>query len=176
MALINIDYGSLASSEIMNKNFLYLEDKISDTSESIMTSISSILSNIATINTRLNEVTDEISDSVQKITSTVEDYKAKTKLLVNKASMIPCWENAVSIALSLDSAFTVSSNGYILLITNDNSGGNLIVNNKSIPLNDEIFTSNFVSVPVRDGDVVFCSANLNQSYFIPSIDVSVENF
>ena len=29
MALINIEYGSLASSETMNKNFMYLDDKIS---------------------------------------------------------------------------------------------------------------------------------------------------
>ena len=45
MALENIEYGSLASSETMNKNFMYLDDKIANTAESIMTSISSILSN-----------------------------------------------------------------------------------------------------------------------------------
>ena len=43
MALINIEYGSLASSDTMNKNFMYLDDKIAESSESIMTSISSIL-------------------------------------------------------------------------------------------------------------------------------------
>ena len=64
MALVNIEYGSLASSEIMNKNFIYLDDKIAESSESIMTSISSILSNIATINTRLNDISENITDSI----------------------------------------------------------------------------------------------------------------
>ena len=47
MSLINIEYGSLASSEVMNKNFLYLDDKIAESNNSIMTSISSILSRLS---------------------------------------------------------------------------------------------------------------------------------
>ena len=62
MALINIEYGSLASSETMNKNFSYLDDKISETSDAIMTTISSMLSSIATINSRLSEITGDIVD------------------------------------------------------------------------------------------------------------------
>ena len=44
MALINIEYGSVARSDVLNKNFLYLDEKIADTNNSNATSISSILS------------------------------------------------------------------------------------------------------------------------------------
>ena len=81
MALINIEYGSLASSETMNQNFIYLDNKIAESSDSIMTSISSILSNIATINTRLNEITENMGDSINSLNAVLEDYKSKTKLL-----------------------------------------------------------------------------------------------
>ena len=77
MALIDIEYGSLASSETMNKNFTYLDDKIAETSESIMTSISSILSNIATINSRLNDITESMDGSMDVLTSSLDDYKIK---------------------------------------------------------------------------------------------------
>ena len=36
MALDNIEYGSIASSEIMNKNFSYLDNKIAETNVSII--------------------------------------------------------------------------------------------------------------------------------------------
>lgn len=35
MALTEIEYGSLASSDVMNKNFEYLDNKISDVSENL---------------------------------------------------------------------------------------------------------------------------------------------
>ncbi|MBR1776324.1 tail fiber protein [bacterium] len=50
MALIRIDYGALASSEVMNNNFDYLEEKITDVAESIITNNSGVYSNIASIN------------------------------------------------------------------------------------------------------------------------------
>ena len=45
MALINIEYGSVARSEVLNKNFLYLDEKIADSNTSTATNISSIFSN-----------------------------------------------------------------------------------------------------------------------------------
>ena len=37
MALTEIEYGSLASSEIMNNNFQYLDNRISSVSETVST-------------------------------------------------------------------------------------------------------------------------------------------
>ena len=83
MTLINIEYGSLASSETLNKNFIYLDKKISETTESIQASISSILSNITTINSRLNEISEVNTDTTEALSSRLEDYKSKTKILIN---------------------------------------------------------------------------------------------
>mgnify|MGYP003308186977 CR=1 FL=1 len=43
MSLINIEYGSLASSDTMNKNFMYLDNKIAESVGDIDTSIKLIL-------------------------------------------------------------------------------------------------------------------------------------
>lgn len=180
MALINIEYGALASSETMNKNFLYLDDKIADTSESIMTSISSILSNIATINTRINEITDNMDDSVESLISTIEDYKTKTKLLVNKASMVPDWKNCALITVSTDTTYKVPQNGYLLILPQASAKGELVINNTTVTLKNrnsgDDNAAQLTAFPVFDGDIVSCTVNLNSVYFLPSKEVKLDDF
>ncbi len=180
MALIDIEYGSLASSETMNKNFMYLDDKIAETSETIMTSISSILSNIATINTRINEVSESIEDSEEMLTSRIEDYKTKVKLLINKASMVPDWANCSTITISSNTSYTVSSNGYILILPETVGAGNLKVNNKTVTLKARVTnydnSSQLVAIPVADGDVVSTTTSVVSVYFLPVCEVSLEDF
>ena len=93
MALINIEYGSLASSETVNKNFTYLDEKIAESNESIMTSISSILSNIATINARINDISENMiafSDgNVYSIYANMS-YCAEYDASDNKNPIKPC--------------------------------------------------------------------------------------
>ena len=88
MALENIEYGSIASSETMNKNFSYLDNKIAETHESIMTSISSILSNIATINSRLSDLSEGIDNTSENLENKLEDYKLKTKKSFKNDSLL----------------------------------------------------------------------------------------
>lgn len=180
MALIDIKYGSLASSDTMNKNFIYLDDKIADTTESIMTSISSILSNIATINSRLNEISDGMDDSIEKISSTLEEYKTKTKILVNKASMVPDWKNTSAIAVSPNVIYTASSNGYVLMFAKTNASGNLTISNKVVPLkrNDSPYDNNtqLMVIPVCENDEISSDVALDNIYFVPKVDVSLEDF
>ena len=180
MALINIEYGSLASSEIMNKNFMYLDDKIADTSESIMTSISSILSNIATINTRLNEISENMSDSVQNLVNSIDETKTKTKILVNKACMVPHWENSSMVNLSVNSPYTVKSNGYVLILPETAGAGNIIINGKAVTFKTRASIydngSQLVAIPVADGDIVSTTIGLSSVYFLPVCEVNLENF
>ncbi len=56
MALITIDYGALASSEVMNNNFSYLNQRISDVSDTVVTNNSSMLSNISTLSNLITEI------------------------------------------------------------------------------------------------------------------------
>ena len=180
MALINIEYGSLANSETMNQNFMYLDEKIADTSDSIMTSISSILSNIATINSRLNDISGNVEDSFENIHSSLDEYKTKTKLLVNTASMVPDWKNCISVVISNDNAYTVPSNGYLLLLPVSSVKGNLTINNKVVVFKNRANSydnaSQLVSVPVADGDVVSSDVAFDNIYFLPSKEVSIADF
>ena len=177
MSLVNIKYGSLASSETMNKNFMYLDNKISDTSESIMTSISSILSNIATINTRLNDISENVDNSIESLMSKIEDYKTKVKILVNRASMVPDWANS-SILDGL--RHTISSNGYLLILPAINAAAEISINGKTFYFKSWI--SNFDNgnqlavIPVNKGDIITYSTTVNNIYFVPSMEINIENF
>ena len=180
MALIDIEYGSLASSDTMNKNFIYLDNKISETSDAIMTSISSIFSNIATLNSRINDVTENLEDSVEGLKATIEEYRTKTKLLVNKSSMVPNWKNCFSVNISSTSRYTVPSNGYLLLLPINTAKGNLLINNVSINFkmrtNSYDNTAQLVAFPVFSGDVVSSDVDFSNVYFLPTKEVVVENF
>ncbi|MBQ4114938.1 hypothetical protein IJD34_05995 [bacterium] len=178
MALINIEYGSLASSDTMNKNFIYLEDKIAENSESVMTSISSILSNIATINSRLADLAEDVSETNLSLNSKIEDYKLKTKLLVNLASMVPNWAECYSV--DLNSEFVAPSNGYLLIIPYSNAQGNLLVNDTEIKLkvraSSDDNAAELMSIPLYEGDRAYSTMNFNTIYFLPSKEISLEEF
>ena len=180
MALIDIEYGSLASSETMNKNFLYLDNKISDTSESILTSISSILSNIATLNARLNDMSESVGDSIESLISTIEEYKTKTKLLVNKASMVPDWKNCATVSVTTNTNYIVPSNGYLLIMPNTTAKGNLIINNSTVTFKNRISgddnSAQLVAIPVYDGDIVSTNVSFATVYFLPSKEIVLEDF
>lgn len=180
MALIDIEYGSLASSEIMNKNFLFLDNKISETSDTIMTTISSILSNIATINTRLNDLSEEINSSLKSLSSNLDEYKTKTKILVNKANMVPKWSACAEITLPVNNEYTITSNGYLLLKATSSASGTLTVNNNEIILKTRNSSydnaAELIVIPVYEDDIVKTSVALEKAYFLPTIEISIENF
>ena len=169
MTLINIEYGSIASSETMNKNFSYLEEKINNTSDSIMTSISSILSNIATINTRLSEMSELINENDSNMSSKIEEYKNKTKILVQASTMLPHWNGCCSI--TINERYSVSSNGYILIIPTETSSGTIKINSTEL-----VVSSKLILLPVKEGDVITTSLNIDRAFFLPVTEISIESF
>lgn len=178
MALINIEYGSVARSEILNKNFLYLDDKIAENSANVATDISSILSNIATINTRLNDLAENVADYVEEFNAILDEYKNKTKILVNIASMVPNWSGYVAIADITN--FTVPSNGYLILTPKNTSKGNLIINGVTVDLKLQSsaydYSSQTVAIPVKEADNIQTEMAFSYAFFLPVIEVSVEGF
>ena len=132
MALINIEYGALASSDTMNRNFSYLDDRISTTSDSISTNISSILSNIATINSRIGEVADDLLETSGDIGTTINQVKTTTNGALNSVTMVPNWSGIISI--SKPNNYTVPSNGFVLLQPQANSAGDLKVNSITVTI------------------------------------------
>lgn len=68
MALIDIEYGSLASSETLNKNFQFLQNSISDFAQVIETNKASLESQISTVNTNVN---NKLDNGLNSLTETV---------------------------------------------------------------------------------------------------------
>ena len=65
MALTEIEYGSLASSEVINNNFEYLDNKITGVSETVSVNNAAISSNIASINSSIESMSNEINESIE---------------------------------------------------------------------------------------------------------------
>lgn len=64
MALTEIEYGSLASSNILNNNFEYLDNKISGVSEDLQARDASMNSNIVTINSSLATMSGTLTEAI----------------------------------------------------------------------------------------------------------------
>lgn len=64
MALTNIEYGSIASSKLLNDNFNYLEDKIEDYSKNIATDKASLMS---LINSQIETINTQFTAKLQAI-------------------------------------------------------------------------------------------------------------
>lgn len=178
MALINIEYGSIASSDTMNKNFLYLENKVSDLSNSLNTTISSILSNIATINSRLGEITDDIQDDAESFESKIEDYRLKTRLALNNLSMLPNWNKCFALTDAEQTSYKAPKNGYLLLDPKPESKGTLTINSKVVNLKTRNGSADNAAqlyfVPVKAADIISCTLTLNGAYFLPVVEISSE--
>lgn len=180
MALINIEYGSIASSATMNNNFSYLEEKINDSNTQINSSISSILSNIATINSRLTEISESLTSSVATLESTISDNKTKTKLLVKNSGMVPNWGSCASITLTSGTPYTAEYNGYVLLLPSSSSSGSITIEEKTMTFkarsNSYDNASELVVLPVKAGNTVSTTVSFSAAYFVPAAEISVEDF
>ena len=71
MALINIEYGSLASSETMNTNFQYLDNRISTVVENSAGTSAVINSNIASLSSSLSLLSGNINTSISDINNSI---------------------------------------------------------------------------------------------------------
>ena len=170
MSLINIEFGSLASSETLNKNFEYLEKRIEENNSSIMTSISSILSNIATINSRLGEQSELINNNNSESIAKLDEYKNKTKLMIQKSCLIPHWNGC--FAITIGSLYNVKANGFILIIPEDSTDGNIKINTTTIALTNQ----SLIVLPVKENDVISTTSSINKAYFIPVTELYFEGF
>ena len=85
MALTEIEYGSLASSEVMNNNFEYLVNKISDVSENLASNVATINANIATANTSISTLGQNVNKSVEDLNiNLTEAFTNNTNNLVGE--------------------------------------------------------------------------------------------
>ena len=72
MTLVTIKYGELASSEVMNSNFKYLDDKIASLTNTVVANQSSTHSNIANINSAVSTIKENMNNDVKELQKTIE--------------------------------------------------------------------------------------------------------
>ncbi len=93
MPLTNIEYGSLASSEVMNDNFEYLDDRITTVAGNITSTASAINSNIASMNSTFTSqyegVISDIGDLENSLDDLISDFEAY--------DLTPDYEHAVTV-------------------------------------------------------------------------------
>lgn len=178
MTLENIGYGSIASSDLMNNNFLYLDNRITTVTSEINTMISSILSNIATINSRLGDISDNVQDDAKTFESKIEEYRNKSRLALNKLSMLPNWDKCFALTETEQSSYKVPKNGYLLLNPKPESKGNLKINDTTVVLKTRNASADNSSqlyfIPVKANDIAECTLTLNGAYFLPIVEISSE--
>lgn len=162
MSLTNIEYGSIASSDILNKNFSLLNNKISANNDAISAELSSVLSNIASINLKLNELSDEISDTHFTLISQINDLKNRIQNVVNEVNLLPDWSEILSIEKLTN--FNVESNGYLYLVP-QNDNASVDINGALIDILAPIF------IPVKTGDVINSTSEWNTISFLPIYNV-----
>ncbi len=69
MPLTHIEYGSLASSDTMNNNFEYLDNRITTVANNLTTTSSSIYSNIASLNSTFSQANEEIEAEIETLST-----------------------------------------------------------------------------------------------------------
>ena len=120
MPLTNIEYGSLASSEVMNDNFEYLDDRVTTVANNLTSTASTINSNIASMNstfTLQNEnIMSDIEDLNTDLSSLIADF--------NAYDITPDYTHAVTVKNSSGSgSHNINWNGWVAfdLYCNQNS-------------------------------------------------------
>lgn len=171
MALTHIEYGSVAKSDTINNNFSYLNDRITEINDTLTTTINSLSSNISAVNASLNQLSESFNSSLETLDGKIEEYKTKTKLLVNKALNIPNWSGLTTAEGSNDT-YTAPANGFYLLILSGESRSAIALNGNSINSNN----TGLIIIPVKSGDVLTAAESAYDVYFTYSAAVSIDNF
>ena len=152
MNLVEINYGALASSEVINNNFNYLDNKISDLSENIVAQNSSNNSKFANINLSIQSTNEKI-DTVKNGSDNLSNF---INQINNSSLRMPNYYAGIGIG----SGGVAPTNGYILFI-----GERICVNgcygningNRVISGDGQLgywLDSNSIMCPVSQGDIV----------------------
>lgn len=164
MALEHIEYGSLASSELMNDNFEYLDDRISSLAETQSSDTSSLYSSLANLNTTFTQQNESLASDL----SDLEDYAETIREDFDSQNNAPNYSKGIGITMP----YTASKNGYVY------AGVNGIDTHQYVYVNGyrvhghcgysggkSVYSGSLFRVSA--GDVVTCSKTQGNYYFYP---------
>jgi len=108
MPLTNIEYGSLASSEVMNDNFEYLDNRITTVAGNLTSTASTINSSIASMNSTFTQQNESLMSDI----SDLEDYAQAIRNDLDSLKITPDYVNGIGISFP----YTATENGYIKVV------------------------------------------------------------
>ncbi len=82
MALTRIEYGALASSDVINGNYEYLDNRISSLSQTMISGNASLNSSIASINSSITTLNDNLQADIAEAESNMESILSENGLYV----------------------------------------------------------------------------------------------
>jgi len=129
MPLTHIEYGSLASSEVVNWNFEYLDDRITAVAGNLTSASTNIYSNIASLNSTISGQIDDIEADISDLESGLGDLRND----FDTQNYAPNYANAIAVNYSKGSA--VGFNGWLaVLFSSGATDTQVIIKINSIPI------------------------------------------
>lgn len=170
MPLINIEYGSLASSDTMNQNFSFLDDKITDVSTEVDENLATIVANVSNINSQLNEITSEINNVSRDLFSQIEALKYNVQNALNTIVIFPNWNARFEISDLTE--YEALQNGFLMLALKTNTSGKLLINSREV---EGVTTAgNTMILPIKKGDIISSTLTFDVCCFIPTSGVVLD--
>lgn len=169
MALTRIQYGGDVASGVLNDNFEYLDDRITDVGSSISTVQSNLASVSSTLNGRINNLDfatpQDLEDAVTELEASIGTVDDK----VDSINYAPDYSKAVGISIP----YTVLEDGWISIYMRGAWGGfATYVNSQMIAYvegaTDNRFTNGNVNTfMVSAGDTITTTGNVAGAWFYP---------
>lgn len=164
MPLTHIEYGSLASSGVMNDNFEYLDDRITNVANNLVSGSAAIYSSISSLSSSFEEQTDALASDISDLSTDLEELTGSFE----SHNSAPDYDKGITITLP----YTAENNGYIYAGVNGIDAMRYVyVNGK--PVHGHCGYSGGYSVysgsvfRVSTDDIVTCDSNMGSYYFYP---------
>ena len=110
MPLKHIEYGSLASSEILNDNFEYLDDRITSVAGNLTSTASAINSNIASINSTFTQQNENLISNIGVLENNLETLRND----FDTYNITPNYSAAVTVVNTSGSGtYNINWNGWL---------------------------------------------------------------
>lgn len=165
MSLTHIEYGSLASSAVMNDNFEYLDNRITTVANSLTSVASTINSNIASLNSTFSQASEELASDISEL----ETFAQNLRNDFDSHNSAPDYSNGIGITLP----YTVEADGWVYArIYTGDSVLSVFVNDKPVLARSSSqyggITAQGSSIfRVSENDVVTTNGTLEEAYFYP---------
>ena len=165
MALTHIEHGSLASSEVMNNNFEYLDNRITTLANNTSSDSSSIYSSIENLSTTLSQKDSELETDIDNLETALGEVNDDLEELFGS----PDYLSGISISTF---PYTVQCDGYVdITAVNCPGWAYLYVNDVQVAgsyyANANAYCYMSGQYKVKEGDIVSTNATVQFAKFFP---------